>query len=60
MPEFEILKNADEQYYWLLRDDKNEIAAKGGLYPDKKTCINSINIVKKIAPTTSLIDKTNY
>jgi uncharacterized protein YegP (UPF0339 family) len=60
MAEFEILKNANEQYYWLLRDDKNDILAKGGLYPDKKTCINVVNLVKKIAPTTSLTDKTNY
>jgi uncharacterized protein YegP (UPF0339 family) len=59
MAKFEIKKNPNTgQYYWHLRADNNEIVAHGETYVRKQSCLDTVNLVKRIAPTAQIVDLT--
>ena len=61
MATFKIKKNSGNQYYWILKSDKNhKIIAKCSEYhPSKISAKNSIEWVKKNASLAKTVDETN-
>jgi uncharacterized protein len=58
MPEeFEVMKNYySGRYYWRLKDANGEIIVQGDGYTSKRNCLDSITLIKKIAPTAPIVD----
>ena len=56
--EFEIRRAKDDQYYFVLQADNNEIIAQSEMYKQKSSAINGIEAVKKVAPGAPINDTT--
>ena len=50
---FEFWKSTiDRQWYWHLKDERNEKLAQGEAYPTKEACLRAIEAVRKCATAT--------
>jgi len=47
--EFEIRRAKDDQYYFVLQAENNEIIARSEMYKAKASAINGIEAIKRIA-----------
>lgn len=55
----EIFKGKDNQYYFTLKGNNNEIiATSGDGYKTKQGCLNGIDVIKKGINKTTINDKT--
>ncbi|MEE8421331.1 MAG: YegP family protein [Dehalococcoidia bacterium] len=59
MAEFEVRRSSDDQYYFVLQADNNEIVATSWTYTRKQSCLEGIDVVKRIAPDATVNDTTN-
>lgn len=55
---FFIRKSADNQYYWYLRGDNNEIVCTSETYTTKAAAEKTCESVKAKAKDSSIIDLT--
>lgn len=55
---FFIRKSADNQYYWYLRSDNNEIVCTSETYTTKAAAEKTCESVKAKAKDASIIDLT--
>jgi uncharacterized protein len=53
---FEILRQKDGQFYFVLKAANGEIIARSEAYKAKSGCNNGIESVKKNAPKASVVD----
>lgn len=58
MKKFKIEKSTDEQYYFTLQADNNEIIATSEMYTTKQSCNNGIDSVKENASDAPVEDNT--
>lgn len=59
MAKFEVMKNPNTlQYYWHLKADNGEIIARGETYVSKQGCMDTVNLIKRIASTAPIVDLT--
>ncbi len=56
--EFEIRRAKDDQYYFVLQAENNEIIARSEMYKAKASAINGIEAVKRIAGDAPINDTT--
>ncbi len=56
--EFELYKDKAGEYRWCLRADNNEIACSPEGCKNKGDCLDEIELVRKLAPTVQVNDKT--
>jgi len=56
---FEINLSDDDQFYFNLKADNNEIIATSEMYTTKQSCQNGIDSVRNNAPGAQVIDNTN-
>ena len=57
--EFELYKDQAGEYRWRLQADNNEIIADSAEgYRNKADCEHGIKLVRKLAPTVGVNDKT--
>jgi hypothetical protein len=59
MGKFTIKESSNNQFYWLLKADNNEIIATSETYTTKQACKDSIEAVKRIVPSADIIDETS-
>jgi len=55
---YEIIKDKEKEYLFLLKTEKGKIIAKSGSYWTKTGCKNGIASVKKNTPAAKIIDMT--
>ncbi len=56
--EFEIRRAKDDQYYFVLQAENNEIIARSEMYKAKASAINGIEAIKRIADDAPINDTT--
>ena len=57
--EFELYKDKSGEYRWRLQAENNEVIADSGEgYTTKANCQQGIELVRKLAPTVPINDKT--
>ena len=57
--EFELYRDAKGEYRWRLQAQNNEIIADSSEgYKNKSDCTHGIQLVKTLAPTVPINDKT--
>ncbi len=56
--EFELYKDKAGEYRWCLQAENNEIACSAEGYKNKGDCLHGIELVRKLAPTVKVNDKT--
>lgn len=56
--DFEIRRSSDEQFYFVLQAENNEIIAKSEMYTRKESAINGIEAVKRVAADAPINDTT--
>jgi len=56
--EFEIRRAKDDQYYFVLQAENNEIIARSEMYKAKASAINGIEAIKRIAGDAPINDTT--
>lgn len=60
MSQFEVFKDNSNEYRWRLRANNFRIIATSGEgYINKSDCLHAIQLVKELAPTAQVIDKTS-
>ncbi len=57
--EFEIRRAQDDQFYFVLQAENNEIVATSEMYTTKAAAKNGIEAVKRVAPTAPINDTTD-
>ena len=57
--EFEIRRSEDQQYYFVLQADNNEIVVTSEMYTSKASAQNGIAVVKRLAPSAPVNDTTD-
>lgn len=58
MEKFEIFKGVDEQFYFHLKAENGEIVAASQGYSTKQSAEKGIDVIKRIAAQTQVIDLT--
>jgi uncharacterized protein YegP (UPF0339 family) len=58
MPQFEIRRATNNQYYWVFQGNNNEIVCTSETYLTKANATNSIQVVKTQAPGASVNDRS--
>lgn len=58
MAEFEVRRSSDDQFYFVLQADNNEIVATSEMYTRKQSCLDGIGVVKRIAADATVNDTT--
>ena len=54
---FEVIKNYySGRYFWRLKDDTGRLVVQSDGYASKRKCVDAINLIKQIAPTSPIID----
>lgn len=57
--DFELRKDNREQWYWTFQANNNKtIARSSESYINRSDCINSIKLVKTLAPSCTVYDMT--
>ncbi len=51
MAKFQVFQGSNDEWYWRLRANNNQIIATGGEgYKAKADCLHGIDLVKELAP----------
>ena len=59
MAEYEVFRDRAGEYRWRLQAGNNKIVADSSEgYTAKESCYAAIEVVRRIAPTTPINDKT--
>lgn len=53
---FEVKKQKDGQFYFVLKAGNGEIIARSEAYKAKSGCMNGIESVRKNAPSAQVVD----
>ena len=57
MPQFEIRRSTNYQYYWVFQANNNEIIATSETYTTKQSARGAIDVIKQQAAGASVLDK---
>lgn len=58
MANFVIRKSSDNQYYFYLRANNSQIVVTSETYTRKQSALDGIAVVKREAPSASILDMT--
>lgn len=58
MAEFEVSQSRNDNFYFVLQADNGKVVATSELHPRKQSCLEGIEVVKRIAATATVDDTT--